>query len=63
MSDSDTVFALATGDLTLDSWRVGHLLEALAARAVERAIVRAVPCATGLVGVPSAQDWAAESIT
>jgi L-aminopeptidase/D-esterase-like protein len=58
MSDGDTIFAIATGEIEIDRWRAGHLLEALAARAVERAIVRAVLCATGLAGVPSAMEWA-----
>ena len=57
LTDGDTVFALATGDVELDAWRVGHVLSALAVRAVERAIVRAVICATGLAGVPSAMEW------
>ncbi|MBI1886495.1 MAG: P1 family peptidase [Chloroflexi bacterium] len=53
--DGDTLFALATGrsgaaaDLTV--------LGALAARAVERAIVRAVTAAKGLAGVPAASEW------
>src|SRR3990170_1975028 len=58
MSDGDTVFALATGEVAIESSRAYYALEALAARAVERAIVRAVLCATGLGGVPSAQEWA-----
>ncbi len=62
MSDGDTIFALATGAVELDPWRIGHVLEALAARAVERAIVRGVLCATGLAGVPSAQEWAEQSM-
>jgi L-aminopeptidase/D-esterase-like protein len=62
MSDGDTIFTFATGEVAVDPWRIGHALEALAARAVERAIVRAVLCATGLAGVPSAQDWAASVI-
>ena len=53
--DGDVFFALATGateaaaDLTV--------LGALAARAVERAIVRAVTEARGLAGVPSLGEW------
>ncbi len=57
LSDGDTIFALATGEVALDPWRIGHVLEALAARAVERAIARAVLCATGLVGILSATEW------
>jgi L-aminopeptidase/D-esterase-like protein len=56
--DGDTVFALATGarEQPTDVLRLG----ALAARAVERAILRAVSQATGLAGVPSARDWAGD---
>jgi L-aminopeptidase/D-esterase-like protein len=57
LSDGDTIFALATGEVALDPWRIGHVLEALTARAVERAIARAVLCATGLVGILSATEW------
>ena len=56
--DGDTIFALATGAGVgggpLDVLRLG----ALAARAVERAVLRAVSEATGLAGVPSATEWA-----
>ena len=53
--DGDTVFALATGrnEAETDLLQLGTL----AARAVERAIVRAVTEATGLAGVPSAGEW------
>jgi L-aminopeptidase/D-esterase-like protein len=53
--DGDTIFALATGksDAHPDLLQLG----ALAARAVERAIVRGVTQATGLAGVPSAREW------
>ncbi len=53
--DGDTIFALATGrnNAATDVLQLG----ALAARAVERAIVRAVMEATGLAGVPSAREW------
>ncbi len=55
--DGDAIFALATcrNDTETDVLQLG----ALAARAVERAIVRAVLAATGLAGVPSATEWAA----
>jgi L-aminopeptidase/D-esterase-like protein len=55
--DGDTIFALATGRNAGQT----DLLQAgtLAARAVERAIVRAVTAATGVVGVPSAGEWMA----
>ena len=53
--DGDTIFALATGtnDTPADVLQLG----ALAERAVERAIVRAVTEAKGLAGVPSAAEW------
>jgi len=53
--DGDTIFALATGraQARADVLQLG----ALAARAVERAIVRAVMQATGLAGIPSAREW------
>jgi L-aminopeptidase/D-esterase-like protein len=57
--EGDIVFALATGELEIDL--AGQLaLEALAPRAVERAIVRGVLCATELAGVPSAQEWTSQ---
>ncbi|HEU4758550.1 MAG TPA: P1 family peptidase [Dehalococcoidia bacterium] len=53
--DGDTIFALATGrnPAETDVLQLG----ALAARAVERAVLRAVAAATGLAGVPSAREW------
>ncbi len=59
MHEGDTVFVLATGEREIDeiSYRA---LEAIAVRAVERAIIRGVLCATGLAGVPSAREWAAQ---
>jgi L-aminopeptidase/D-esterase-like protein len=53
--DGDTIFALATGTnkAETDVLQLGTL----AARAVERAIVRAVTEATGLAGVPSVREW------
>jgi L-aminopeptidase/D-esterase-like protein len=56
--DGDTVFALATGanNTATDLLQLGTL----AARAMERAVVRAVKEATGLAGVPSAAEWAAK---
>lgn len=53
--DGDTIFSLATGvnDTPTDILQLG----ALAARAVERAIVRGVQEAAGLAGVPSAKEW------
>jgi len=58
LSDGDTVFALATCEVEADR-RAHFALEALAPRAIERAIVRAVMCAAGLAGVPSVAEWAA----
>ncbi len=59
MSDGDVVFVLATGEREVDA--LGYrALEAIAVRAIERAIIRGVLCATGLAGVPSAQEWAAQ---
>lgn len=56
MGDGDVVFTLATGELLIDP--LGYrTLEVLAARAVERAIVRAVDEAETLAGVPSAREW------
>jgi L-aminopeptidase/D-esterase-like protein len=57
MGDGDTVFALATGDVSVEEPAAYRALEAIAARAVERAVIRGVLCATGLAGVPSAQEW------
>ncbi len=54
--DGDSIFALATcgNEAATDVLQLG----ALAARAVERAILRAVTAATGLAGVPCAREWA-----
>ena len=57
MADGDTVFALATGDVSVEGPAPYRALEVLTVRAVERAIVRAVLCATGLAGVPSVEEW------
>ncbi|HSP54188.1 MAG TPA: P1 family peptidase, partial [Dehalococcoidia bacterium] len=53
--DGDTIFALATGrnETPTDVLQLG----ALAARAVERAIVQGVRAARGLAGVPSVREW------
>jgi L-aminopeptidase/D-esterase-like protein len=55
--DGDTIFSLSTGGNPepTDVLQLG----ALAARAVERAIVRAVMVATGVAGVPSVREWTA----
>jgi L-aminopeptidase/D-esterase-like protein len=61
--DGDTIFALATGDLELPAEpRRIIALEALAALAVERAIVKAVLAATSLAGVPSVTEWRARAM-
>jgi L-aminopeptidase/D-esterase-like protein len=56
MSDGDTLFALATGK----SNRTGHvtLIGALAAEALAQAVVRAIRAAKGIVGWPSAAEFA-----
>ncbi|HXH20728.1 MAG TPA: P1 family peptidase [Dehalococcoidia bacterium] len=59
MSDGDTIFSLATGDVDLPP-RGQRAIEALGALAVERAIVKAVRAAKGLAGVPSAAEWLAD---
>ena len=54
--DGDTIFAIATGDIEVDGPGY-NALEAMATRAVERAVLRGVTLATGLAGVPSAAEW------
>jgi L-aminopeptidase/D-esterase-like protein len=61
LSDGDTIFAVATGEVPVPA-RAHTALEALAARAVERAVLRGVLCATGLAGIPSAMEWAAQAL-
>jgi L-aminopeptidase/D-esterase-like protein len=53
--DGDTIFSLATGVNPTEA----NILQlgSLAARAVERAVIRGVVQATGLAGVPSAGEW------
>lgn len=55
-ADGDVIFVMAWGARRL---RPGELsvVGALAARAVERAIVRGVEAAVGLGGIPSAREW------
>jgi L-aminopeptidase/D-esterase-like protein len=48
VGDGDIVFTMATGQVAV---------EALAARAVERAVLKAVREARGLAGVPSSAEW------
>ena len=56
--DGDVIFTLATGEVEVDAPAYGAL-EAMATRAVERAVLRGVRRATGLAGVPSAGEWLA----
>lgn len=57
-ADGDTVFALATG--AVDGPADGiTALEAMAALATSRAILKATRAATGLAGIPSAEEWRA----
>jgi L-aminopeptidase/D-esterase-like protein len=58
MGDGDIVFTMATGEVAVEAMRY-PALEALAAQAVERAVLKAVREARGLAGVPSAAEWAA----
>lgn len=53
--DGDIVFTLATGEYALADYDY-RVIEALATRAVERAIIRGVTEATTLGGIPSARD-------
>ncbi|MGD0766475.1 MAG: P1 family peptidase [Dehalococcoidia bacterium] len=55
--DGDCIFVLATGDRA-EPVNPG-LIGAFAARAVERAVLRAVSEATSLAGIPSVRDWLA----
>ena len=54
--DGDTIFAVATGAVELELGGYGAV-EAMTARALERAVLRGVQLATGLAGVPSAGEW------
>ncbi len=58
--DGDAIFTLATGEVEVDAYAYSAL-EAMATRAVERAVLRGVRRATGLAGVPSAGEWQAQS--
>jgi L-aminopeptidase/D-esterase-like protein len=57
-ADGDTIFAMATGQVDVP---LGGLIavEALAALAVERAVVKGVLAAKALAGVPSVSEWRA----
>ena len=56
-SDGDVIFTLATGAIEVDRYAYAAL-EAMATRAVERAVLNGVGAADGLAGVPSATEWA-----
>jgi L-aminopeptidase/D-esterase-like protein len=55
-ADGDTLFTLATGEVEVDEAAYTSV-EAMATRAVERAVLRGVAAAKGLGGVPSAAEW------
>ncbi len=55
LTDGDAVFALATGDLPTSPAPL-FAAEALAARALERAIRRSILLAEGLAGIPAVRD-------
>jgi L-aminopeptidase/D-esterase-like protein len=59
IGDGDVVFTMATGQADVEPMRY-PLLEALAAQAVERAVLKAVREARGLAGAPSAGEWVAK---
>ncbi len=54
--DGDTMFSLATGEMEIDD-RAYRSVEAMAARATERAVLSGVRAAEGLGGMPSAGEW------
>jgi L-aminopeptidase/D-esterase-like protein len=56
LGDGDIVFTMATAQVAVEPMRY-VALEALAARAVERAVLKAVREARGLAGVPSSAEW------
>lgn len=56
-TDGDVIFALATGSLEIADDEVGPL-EAMATRAVERAVLAGVRSATSLAGIPAVADAA-----
>lgn len=58
--DGDTIFTLATGEVEVDAYAYSAL-EAMATRAVERAVLRGVRRATGLAGVPSVAEWRSQT--
>ena len=60
--DGDCVFTLATGEISISGApALMTLLGAMAAEAVERAVLNATRTAEGAVGVPSAAEWSGGS--
>tara|TARA_B100001123_G_scaffold346537_1_gene395046 strand:- start:21792 stop:22793 length:1002 start_codon:yes stop_codon:yes gene_type:complete len=59
LGDGDTVFALTTGALSMESDDL-TTLGLMAMLTVERAVVRSVNLAEGLAGVPSAKEWGSD---
>ena len=59
-SDGDVIFALATGEQTVEADEY-PAIEAMCALVIERAVLAGVRAATGLAGVPSAAEWAAST--
>ena len=57
-ADGDAVFALATGEVEGPADGI-TALEAMAALVMSRAILKATRAATGLAGIPSAEEWRA----
>jgi L-aminopeptidase/D-esterase-like protein len=55
LSDGDTLFALATGEVEPGERQL-MAIEAFAAYVVERAVIKAVREATSLGGVPALRD-------
>lgn len=58
--DGDTAFAISMGTLPIQPYEA-LTVGALAARAVELALLRSIRLATGLKGIPSAGEWLARS--
>ena len=56
LGDGDTVFALTTGEVSVEPHDL-TMLGLMAMLTVERAVVRSVTLAEGLAGVPSAGEW------
>ena len=59
-ADGDVIFALATGEQSVEADEY-PAIEAMCALVIERAVLAGVRAATGLAGVPSAAEWAAST--